>query len=70
LLVQRYTILGIFIIIFTLIFIFIIKVATNEDFRNQVSDFLPFSPNKGGKQPPILLVILIIIGSMVLAYFF
>ena len=69
-LVQRYTILIVFIIIFTVIFVFIVRVATDEKFRNQVSDFLPFSPNKGGKQPPILLVILIIIGSMVLAYFF
>ena len=69
-LVQRYIILGAFAIFFTIVFIFIVKVATSEKFRNQVSDFLPFSPNKGGKQPPILLVVLIIAGSMVLAYFF
>ena len=69
-LVQRYAILIVFFIIFTLLFIFIVKVATDEKFRNQVSDFLPFSPNKGGKSPPFFLVVLIIIGSMILAYFF
>ena len=68
--VERYTILVAAFLVFTACFIFIVKVATSEKFRNQVSSFLPFSPDKGGKQPPILLVVLIIIGSMILAYFF
>ena len=67
---NTYLVLILLFIFVTLCFFVVVLVATNEKFRDRLSEILPFSPKKGAKQPSIFVVILIIIGAMVIAYFF
>ena len=55
----------------TIVFIVVILAFTNEKFRDRILGLLPFSNKKeGSKQIPFFMVILIIVGAMVIAYFF
>ena len=59
----------------TLCLIFAIAVFTNEKFRDKVISFLPFSnakntQAKGGIQPGFAVAVLVIVASVLLAYFF
>ena len=68
------------VIFMTLCLIFAIMVFTNEKFRNRVTGFLPFSnsspdpdsKNKQtkGLQPGFVVAIVVIVFSVILAYYF
>jgi len=55
--------------VITFLFAIAIVAFVNPEFRDRVMRFLPFS-REGGKNPPISIIILIIVAAMVLAYFF
>lgn len=60
------------VVVFAVItFLFALAIASfvNPKIRERVMGFLPFS-KAGSKQPPISIIILIIVVAMVLAYFF
>ena len=60
-------------IVFAIItFLFAVAIAAfvNPKVREKVLGLLPFSNANGGKQPNIAVVIIIIAGAMVAAYFF
>jgi len=55
--------------VITVLFAIAITAFVNPKFRERVLGFLPFS-KQGNKQPPLPIIILIIVGAMVIAYFF
>ena len=67
---STYIILIAMFIIFTAGFIVIVLIATNEKFSERFQEMLPFSPKEGEYQPPLPVIVFIIVVSMVLAYFF
>lgn len=55
--------------VITFLFGLAILAFVNPKFREKLMGFLPFS-KEGSKSPPIGVIVLIIVGAMVLAYFF